>query len=111
VRVTSALFVAALTRRAFAEGASAAIVRHGAEEAGAIFVVVDHLNGKSDLYGPAPQALFDEGRPMDRVFQRLIEAAADDAIAARLEREKRFDPDLWVVAIEDRAGRAFIETA
>jgi len=103
VRVTSALFVAALTRRAFAEGASAAIVRHGAEEAGAIFVVVDHLNGQSDLYGPAPQALFDEGRPMDRVFQRLI--------AARLEREKRFDPDLWVVAIEDRAGRAFIETA
>ena len=108
MRVTSALFVAALTRRVFAEGGAAAVVRRGADEAGAIFVIVDKLNGRSDLYGPAPQAVFDEGEPDDRVFQKVIEEGTADEISARLARETKFDSDLWVVAIEDRAGRAFL---
>jgi hypothetical protein len=110
MRVTSALWVAALTRRANVEGATAVLVRKGAEEAGAIFVILDRLDGRSDLYGPAPQAVFDGDRPDDRVFQRLIELGAPDAISARLERETKFDSDLWVVAVEDRAGRTFFET-
>ena len=110
MRVTSALFVAALTRRAFTEEAAAAVVRRGADEAGAIFVIVDKLNGRSDLYGPAPQAVFDDGERDDRVFQKVIDEGAADEISARLARETNFDSDLWVVAIEDRAGRAFLTT-
>lgn len=110
MRVTSALFVAALTRRVFAEGAAAAIVRRGAEEAGAIFVIIDHLSGRSDLYGPAPQAVFDDERPDDRVFQKLIDQGTAEEISARLSRETNFDSDLWVIAIEDRDGRPFIAT-
>ena|SRR5579862_5278445 len=110
MRVTSALWVAALMRRANVEGAIAVVVRKGAEEAGAIFVIVDRLDGRADLYGPAPQAVFDGERPDDRVFQRLIELGAPDAISARLARETKFDSDLWVVAVEDRAGRTFFET-
>jgi hypothetical protein len=34
---------------------------------------------------------------------------SDEAIAERLDREVRFDPDLWVVAVEDREGRIFFE--
>jgi hypothetical protein len=109
VRVTSALFVAALVRRVFSEGAAAAVVRRGSEEAGAIFLIVYGLTGRSDLYGPAPQAIFDE-RPADRVFQRLIEAGSAEEVSARLAREQSFDPDLWVVAIEDRDGREFFTT-
>ncbi|HEV7283535.1 MAG TPA: DUF1491 family protein, partial [Kaistia sp.] len=44
MRVTSGLWVAAYIRRAFVEGAFAAVVRRGSEEAGAIFVVVDWLD-------------------------------------------------------------------
>jgi hypothetical protein len=110
MRVTSALWVAALTRRAFVEGATAAVVRKGAEEAGAIFVIVDRLDGHADLYGPAPQAVFEGDRPDDRAFQLLIGLGQPDAISARLEREKKFDSDLWVVEVEDRAGRTFFET-
>ena len=109
MRVTSSLWVGAYVRRCFAEGAFAAVVRRGAEEAGAIFVIVDRLNGTADLYAPAPQAIFDESRPSDRLFQLV---AADEPLAdvnARVEREVRFDPDLWVVAVEDRDGRAFLE--
>lgn len=80
-------------------------MRHGAEEAGAIFILIDRLDGTADLYGPAPQSTFDEGKPSDRKFQRLAEATATAELTARIDKEVRFDQDLWLVAIEDRAGR------
>ena len=85
------------------------MIQRGAEEAGAIFIIVDRLDGTSDLYGPAPQTSFDESKPSDRKFQRVIEAAASTEVSDKLEREKRFDPDLWIVAIEDREGRVFFD--
>jgi hypothetical protein len=35
-----------------------------------------------------------------------IEAAA---VEARLKREIKFDSDLWIIEVEDRAGRSFLE--
>ena len=63
MRVTSGLWVAAYVRRCHSEGAFAVVVRRGAEEAGAITVTVDRLDGTSDLYLPAPQSVFDVGQP------------------------------------------------
>ncbi len=110
MRVTSALFVSALVRRYYGLGAVATIASRGSEEAGAIFVTVDRLTGPIDLYGPAPQSSFEESRPSDRLFQRIIEAESGDAVAERLQRESRFDPDIWVVSIEDREGRILFDT-
>lgn len=110
MRVTSAFFVAALLRRSFGAGAFGAIMRRGAEEAGAVFVIVDRLDGTLDLYGPAPQSAFDD-RPTGRLFQRLIGGGLAEEVTLRLSRETKFDPDLWVVAIEDRAGRCFLDLA
>ncbi len=109
MRVTSSLWVGAYVRRCYAEGAIATVARHGAAEAGAIFVLVDRLAGTADLYGPAPQAAFDESRPSGRLFQRLMTDAPLAEINARLEREAGFDSDLWVIAVEDREGRIFFE--
>ncbi|MCP4382640.1 MAG: DUF1491 family protein [Hyphomicrobiales bacterium] len=109
MRVTSALWVAAYVRRCFSAGAVAVVVRKGAADAGAIFIIVDRLDGTSDFYAPAPQTLFDESRPSDRLFERVAEAAAGPGITERIERETRFDPDVWIVAVEDRDGRAFLE--
>lgn len=111
MRLTSGIWVAAYVRRAFVEGAFAAVVRRGAEEAGAIFIVVDRLDGTVDLYGPAPQTAFDDERPTDRLFSRLGEAIDRLALQQRLASEMRFDPDVWVVEIEDRGGRAFLDLA
>jgi len=110
MRVTSSLWVGAYVRRCHAEGAVAIVARHGADEAGAIFIVVDRLSGAADLYGPAPQSLFADSRPSDRIFQRLIENDAMTAVTDRLDRETRFDPDLWIVTVEDRAARPFVDT-
>jgi hypothetical protein len=86
------------------------VVRRGAEEAGAIFIIIDRLDGVADLYGPAPQSTFDDEKPADRLFQNLTAGANSAAVTERLDREKRFDPDLWIVAVEDRKGRLFFET-
>lgn len=103
MRVTSEFFVSALVRRLFAEGGFAAVSRRGAEEAGAVFVSVDRLDGTFDLYGPAPQAFFSE-QPQGRLFERILSGVAAEAVAERLERESRMDPDYWLVEIEARDG-------
>jgi len=111
MRVTAGLWVAAYIRRVFVEGAFAAVMRRGAEEAGAIFVVVDWLDGTVDLYGPAPQTAFDDSRPTDRLFSRIGTRIDRLAMQERLASEIKFDPDVWVVETEDREGRCFLELA
>lgn len=110
-RLTSEFWVAAYLRRVMAEGAFAALRKRGAPEAGAIFVKLDLLDGRARLYGPAPQSLAaDDG---ERRFTRMHKSEDVTPLDAeeRLAKETRFDSDLWIVEIEDRAGRAFLEIA
>ena len=58
----------AYRRRRHIEGTFAVVRRRGAEEAGAIFIKIARLDGTAELYGPAPQAAFDEARPTDRAI-------------------------------------------
>jgi hypothetical protein len=111
MRLKSAIWVAAYLRRCHIEGASAVLRRRGAEEAGAIFVKINRLDGTADLFGPAPQSEFDESRPSDRAFSASLkeQPAPDAAVEDKLTREIRFDPDAWIVEVEDRAGRHFLE--
>lgn len=97
-----------MRRRAEAAGAYVSIARRGAVEGGAVFVLVDHRNGRFDLYGPAPQSVFDETRP-ERLFVRMAAVSSAEEARSRMEGEIRFDPDLWLIDIEDREGRAFLD--
>ena len=108
-RLRTDFWVAALRRRAEAAGAYVSIARRGAEEAGAIFIQVDRRDGRFDLYAPAPQSMLEDAATADRLFSRVAEAAPEDAARKRIEQELRFDPDLWLVDIEDREGRAFFD--
>ncbi len=100
-----------LRRRAEAAGAYVSVARRGADEGGAIFVVVSRADKRFDLYGPAPQSVFDTGQPADRLFSLLAADRTEDQIRVRMEQEMRFDADLWLVDIEDREGRAFLDLA
>jgi hypothetical protein len=111
MRLKSAIWVAAYVRRCHIEGAFAAVRRRGAEEAGAIFIVLNRLDGTADLYGPAPQTVFDDARPSERAFAPMLkqQPAPEAEVNKRLAREIDFDPDLWIVEVEDRAGRHFLD--
>lgn len=111
MRLKSGIWVSAYLRRCALEGAYAVVRRRGAEEAGAVFVRIDRLDGTSDLYGPAPQAAFEEARPADRAFMACLKSqpAINADVENYLTRQLRFDPDLWIVEVEDRSGRNFLE--
>lgn len=107
MRLTSDFFVSALVRRCFSENAYASVVSKGALEAGAIYIVVDRRDGFFDLYGPAPQSAFQPGAPGGRLFEALLTSAPKEDLDRRLASERRMDPDVWIVEIEDRDGRVF----
>ncbi len=112
MRLKSGIWVAAYLRRCNVEGAFAAVRRRGAEEAGAVFIIINRLDGSASLYGPAPQTAFDDAQPADRIFAPVLgvgKAVPEADVEARLAREIRFDPDVWIVEIEDRAGRHFLD--
>src|SRR5262245_7862151 len=111
MRLKSAIWVAAYIRRCNGEGAFAAVRRRGAEEAGAIFIKLNRLDGTAELFSPAPQTAFEEAHPSGRAFARALgaEPVPEEQVEERLKREVRFDPDAWIVEVEDRRGRHFLE--
>jgi hypothetical protein len=112
MRLKSSIWVAAYLRRCQTEGIFGAVRRRGAEEAGAVFVKVATLDGNAMLYVPAPQAVYDDSRPIERIFMPLSkEPMQEAAVEQRLVKEIRFDPDAWIVETEDRAGRHFLDLA
>lgn len=82
----------------------ALVAQRGDKDAGAVFVRVNRLDGTSDLLS----AMTD----MDgaRLWRYLLPAASPNAdIEARIAQECGYDSDAWVVEIEDRQARHFIE--
>jgi hypothetical protein len=112
VRLRADIWVAAYIRRCEIEGVVAVLRRRGAAEAGAIFVKVDRLDGAAALYAPAPQSEIAE-RGVERLWARAHKdewIGAGD-VEARIKREIAFDPDLWLIEVEDRAGRHWLDLA
>src|SRR5882672_7981714 len=96
VRLKSAIYVQALIRRCEVAGAGAYLVRRGAEEAGAVFVKLNRLDGTCVVLSPAR-------RGEERVWMRPLGEVTDEARAGDyFARQLRFDPDIWIVEIEDR---------
>lgn len=103
-RLKAGIFVRALIRRAEVAGAAAYVVRKGAEEAGAVLVKIARLDSTCMVLS---QALRGEG---ERVWLAPLGERADEkAASAYFEKQIRFDPDLWIVEIEDREGRTFVD--
>lgn len=111
MRVKSEIWVRAYLRRCQAVGVPVVIGRRGDEAAGAIFICVDRLDGTVFLYGPAPAGLIES--ETDRCWvscfgsRPVSEAEADGYLA----RQREFDTDLWIIQVEDKAGRHFLGDA
>lgn len=111
MRVTSGFWVGSYLRRAAAEGCFCGVIKRGAEDAGAIFIVINHLDSCFSLFGPASQTAFGESDDADRKFSALLDRQPESLVLERLEREKKFDPDLWIIENENRAGLTLLDIA
>jgi hypothetical protein len=103
MRVAAEIWVSALLRRVFSAGGFAAVVRRGSPEAGAIYITTRNRLGETSLYAPAPQTSYDTSKPQERLFS-AIGGLDNDQVEAKLEKEKRFDPDIWIVELEIADG-------
>lgn len=100
------VWVAALIRRAELGGAFATVARRGDARAGGVLVkVFDTATRQAALY---TEAFGPDGA---RLWIRPVEPGPEGEIDAFAARQLGYDPDLWVVEIEDREGRHFLTEA
>jgi hypothetical protein len=105
-RLKAGIFVRALIRRVQVAGASAFVIRSGAEEAGSIILRVAKLDGSVLVLNQARNA---KG---ELVWAQPLGGWVTEARAGEwCDKQVKFDPDLWIVEIEDRDGRAFVDEA
>lgn len=103
------LWIKAYLRTAIAGGAFATVAKRGDEERGAIFIKVSRLDGTADLYVPAPTGLLEQPRLERMWMMTLGPAASEGDVDQRLLRERSVDSDIWIVDIEDRQARHFLD--
>ena len=100
--LNSDLWVGALIRRAQIEGASATVVRRGDARAGTVIVKAYNTTERTArLYSEA------FGQDGERLWIHPV-SGTESELDAYIERQRTYDPDLWVVEVEDRQGRHFI---
>jgi hypothetical protein len=111
MRLPTELWVKAYLRRLSSAGLFAAVAKHGDDDLGTIWVKINRLDGTAVLYGPAPEPL--DGPVPDRQWLRMHkpDSIPETDAEQQLRRAKDFDSDLWIIEIEDRAGRHGLEDA
>jgi hypothetical protein len=97
------LWTSALIRRAELAGAFATVVRKGDARAGTVIVkAYDTSTRRARLFTEA------FGPDGERLWIQPVASELESELDAYIQRQAGYDPDLWVVEIEDREGRHFI---
>lgn len=105
-RLPTELWVMAHIRSANSQSVPMVVLRRGDRARGAVLLKLNLLDGRFVVLA---QARRDERLGWSRAtgVGPVDEAAADASIA----RQTRYDPDLWVIEVEDRQGRHWFEGA
>ncbi|MDE3026771.1 MAG: DUF1491 family protein [Paracoccaceae bacterium] len=103
IRLTSQFWVGAYLTRLRLADIPAYVTAHGDDTAGAILVKLATLDGRARVF----ERSFDM-KTGERNWIALAEGAEAEVDAA-IARQKGYDPDLWVIEIEDRQGRTLLE--
>lgn len=103
-RLPTELWVMAHVRAADAQGVPMTVMRKGDRSRGTVLLKINQLDGRFTVLS---QVRRDERLVWSRATGAapVDEAAADSYIA----RQIKYDPDLWVVEVEDRQGRPWFE--
>lgn len=78
-------------------------VAKGDANAGAVLVKLNTLDGNATLFHRSFDLMTG-----DRKWDVLTDGVEGD-VDASITRQKSFDPDLWVIEVEDRAGRHLLD--
>lgn len=102
-RLTSDVWVGAYLTRLRLATIPVFILKKGDATAGAVLVKLNTLDGAARCF----QRSFDL-MTGERQWMVLAEGPEED-VDASIEKQKSFDPDLWVIEVEDKAGRHLLD--
>lgn len=102
-RLTAEFWVQAYLARLRFQNIPAFVTAHGDDTAGAVLVKLNTLDGQAAAF--------------HRTYDLMSGARTWDALAkgeeaevdASIRRQQAFDPDLWVIEVEDRQGRHLLD--
>ena len=102
-RLTAQFWVQAYLTRLRLADIPAFVTAHGDDTAGAVLVKLNTLDGQAAAW----QRSFD----LMTGARSWVELAtgAEPEVDAAITRQRGFDPDLWVIEVEDRAGRHLLD--
>ena len=101
-RLTADFWVRAYLARLQQAGIPAFVTAKGDATAGAVLVKAATLDGQARAY----QRSFDLASD-SRVWV-ILQEGDEPAVDAAIARQRSFDPDLWVIEVEDRQGRSLL---
>lgn len=102
IRLSARFWVDAYLTRLRLAGIPAFVVSHGDDTAGAVLVKSNTLDGQAVLYQRSYD-LLEDTRSWD-----VLASGEDAEVEASIAKQRRFDPDLWVIEVEDRGGRTLL---
>ena len=103
IRLTADIWVSAYLTRLRLADIPVFVTAKGDATAGAVLVKLNTLDGQAKAF----QRSFDL-MSGERTWIVLAEGE-DAAVEAALARQRSFDPDLWVIEVEDRKGRHLLD--
>lgn len=103
MRLTARLWIDAYLTRLRLNDIPAFVVAHGDDTGGAVLVKLNTLDGQAKAF----QRSFDI-MTGDRNWMVLVEGD-EVTVDAAITRQRSYDPDLWVVEVEDRKGRHLLD--
>ena len=101
-RLTSDFWVRAYLARLRLSDIPAFVVAHGDASAGAVIVKLNCLDGQAQAFARGLDATG------ARVWSTLV-AGDESEVDAAIARQRGYDPDLWVIEVEDRQGRHLLD--
>ena len=102
-RLTADFWVRAYLARLAQAGIPAFVTAKGDATAGAVLVKVASLDGQARAY----QRSFD--LMADSRIWVILKEGDEPGVDAVIARQRGFDPDLWVIEVEDRQGRSLLD--
>ncbi len=111
MRVKSEIWTSAYIRHCQSQGLFAAVCRRGDNDAGAIYIKINTLDGLAYLYTPAPTGFSEDS--YDRMWLAHEEGIklSERDVDQYLQTQSLSDPDMWIIELEDKQGRHFLEDA
>lgn len=102
-RLTADVWVSAYLTRLRLVDIPAFVVKKGDATAGAVLVKLNTLDGKAKAF----QREFNLME--DRREWRVLSEGEERDVDASLMKQRSFDPDLWIIEVEDRQGRTLLD--